>query len=82
MRVNTRVGTLPPGHVFVTPLTRRAGCVAPVSEQLQVAGAEERRFTQEVLGVTVELSVPPPVDGMRKALHPDVLVEVAVDVAE
>ncbi len=62
MRVNVKVGTLPPGHVFVTPLTRRLGCVVPV-----VAPSE-------VLGIDVELCGPIE----RKALHPDVLVEVAV----
>lgn len=73
MRVNTRVGTLSPGHVFVTPLTRRSGDVALLDPKLQVAFGEERA-TQEVLGVDVNLGF-----DERKSLHPDVLVEIAVE---
>ena len=76
MRVNTRVGRLPVGHVFVTPLTRRLGSVAPLPPGLMTAVGEERAI-QEIIGVGVDLGRP----SERKALHPDVVVEVAGDVA-
>ncbi len=75
MRVNVKVGTLPVGHVFVTPLTRRFGSVTPVDPELRVAVGEERRV-QEIVGVDVNLGVNAALGVERKKLHPDVVVEV------
>ena len=84
MRINTRVGMLPVGHVFVTPLTRRLGSVTPPPPGLMVVVGEERAV-QELDGVGVDLRpIPSGIRGMwadylpeRKALHPDVVVEIA-----
>lgn len=78
MRVNTRVGLLPVGHVFVTPLTRRFGSVAPWPSELRVAVGEERRV-QEIDGIRVDLGINKSHGVERKKLHPDVLVEIAVE---
>lgn len=75
MRVNTKVGLLPVGHVFVTPLTRRTGCVRP----LELEG-DDGRATQELFGVDADLGIEAMAgEHERKALHPDVLVEVAAE---